>query len=94
MARIFHRGKGKYKGKLPIICFNCNDVGHIATRCPKKKNKRNGDKYKGKRVESNKDYKKKGKKACYIVEEECNCESNYHDDEVVYVFMKDDSDED
>ena len=29
LARIFHKGKGK----LPIICFNCNEVGHIATRC-------------------------------------------------------------
>ena len=29
----FHRGKGKYKGKLPIICFNCNEVFHIATIC-------------------------------------------------------------
>ena len=33
IARIFHRGKGKFKGKLPIICFNCNEVGHIAARC-------------------------------------------------------------
>ena len=33
LARRFHRGKGKFKGNLPIICFNCNEVGHIATRC-------------------------------------------------------------
>ena len=33
LARIFHRGKGKFKGKLLIICFNCNEVGHIAIRC-------------------------------------------------------------
>ena len=32
LARIFHRGKGKFKGKLPIMCFNCNEVGHIAAR--------------------------------------------------------------
>ena len=38
MARRFHRGKGKFKGKLPIMCFNCNEVGHIVARCPKKKN--------------------------------------------------------
>ena len=24
LARRFHRGRGKFKGKLPIICFNCN----------------------------------------------------------------------
>ena len=38
LARRFHRGKGKFKGKLPIICFNCNVIGHIATRYPEKKN--------------------------------------------------------
>lgn len=27
LARRFHRGKGKYKGKIPIIYFNCNEVG-------------------------------------------------------------------
>ena len=37
LARRFYRGKGKFKGKLPIICFNYNEVGHIATRCPHKK---------------------------------------------------------
>ena len=44
LARRFHKGKGKFKGKLPIICFNCNGVGHIDARCPKKKNYRGGDK--------------------------------------------------
>ena len=33
LAKRFHRGKGKYKGKMPIICFNCNEIGHIAARC-------------------------------------------------------------
>ena len=33
LARRFHRSKGEFKGKLPIICFNCNDVGHIVARC-------------------------------------------------------------
>ena len=35
IARRFHRGKGKFKGKLPIMCFNCNEVGHIIGRCQK-----------------------------------------------------------
>ena len=51
----FHKGKGKFKGKLPIICFNCNEVGHIAARCEKKKNYRGGDKKKSRRDEDNKD---------------------------------------
>ena len=40
LARRFHRGKGK----LPITCFNCNELGHVTSRCPKKKNYRVGDK--------------------------------------------------
>ena len=86
MARRFHRGKGK----LPIICFNCNKVGHIVARCTQKKNYREGNKYKNRREDNSRDYKDKGKK-CYIVEEE-NFEKN--DDEVVYVAMKNESDED
>ena len=55
LARRFHRGKGKLKGKLPIICYNCNEVGHIAARCPKEKKYKENDKYKGKRNEDNKE---------------------------------------
>ena len=90
LVRRFHRGKGKFKGKLPIICFNCNEIGHITARCSEKKNHRGSDKYKGRRNEDNKDYKGKGKK-CYIVEED---DSNEHNDEVVYVALKEKSDED
>ena len=39
LARRFHRGKGKFKGKLPIIFFNCNEVGHIVARCTQQKSK-------------------------------------------------------
>ncbi|MDF3686401.1 hypothetical protein, partial [Enterobacter hormaechei] len=88
LARRFHRGKGKFKGKMPIICFNCNEVGHIAARCPQKKDSKEGNKYKNRRDDDKRDYKEKGKK-CYIVEEN----SDDNDDEVVYVAMKDQSDE-
>lgn len=94
LARRFHGGKAKYKGKLPIICFNCNEVGHIAARCSKKKNNRSGDKFRSKIDENNKDYKDKGKISCYIIEEESNEDSYDHEDEFFYVAMKDDSNED
>ena len=86
LARRLHRGKGKFKGKLPIICFNCNEVGHIVTRCTQKKDYKECNTYG--REDCKRDYKDKGKK-CYIVEEN----SDDHDDEVVYVAMKDQSDE-
>ena len=39
------------------------------------------------------DYKEKGKKSCYIAKEEKKDESNDNDDEIVYVAMKDGSNE-
>ena len=51
----FHNDKGKFKGKLCITCFNCNEVGHIAARCLEKKNYKGGDKYKSGRDENKKD---------------------------------------
>jgi hypothetical protein len=35
----------RYKGKLPLICFNCDGIGHFANKCPHKKNKRNDEDY-------------------------------------------------
>ena len=76
------------------MCFNYNEVGHIVARCTQKKNYRGGGKYNNIREDDNKDYKDKRKKSCYIVEEEIRDDSDEHDDEVVYVTMKDESDED
>ena len=28
------RGTGKYKGKLPLKCFNFGKIGHFAAKCP------------------------------------------------------------
>lgn len=89
------KARGKYKGKLHIICFSCNKVCHIVAKCPDKedKDKRKERKYKGRRDE--KDYKRnkdeKGKKSCYIAEKETDNESESNDDEVVYVSIKEDS---
>ena len=44
-VRKWKRGTGKYKGMLPLICFNCAGVVHIANKCPYKKNKRNEEEY-------------------------------------------------
>jgi hypothetical protein len=53
----------RYRGKFPLICFNCDGIGHFANKCPHKK-KRNdeGDSkrrqtYKGK-ITTNKVFKK------------------------------------
>jgi hypothetical protein len=51
------KGTEKHKGKLPLICFNCDGIFHLANKFPHKKNKRNEEDdskrkqmYKGKRT--------------------------------------------
>jgi hypothetical protein len=34
----------KYRGKIPLICFNCDGIGHFSNKCPYKK-KRNDEFY-------------------------------------------------
>ena len=36
VAIRYPKGKGKYRGKIPLIYFFCEEVGHIAARCPNK----------------------------------------------------------
>lgn len=33
-VRKLKRGFGKYRGKLPLKCFNCSKDGYFATKCP------------------------------------------------------------
>jgi hypothetical protein len=46
----------RYRGKLPLICFNCDGIGHFANKCPHKKKRndegysKNKQTYKGKRT--------------------------------------------
>ena len=35
----------RYKSKFPLICFNCDGIGHFYNKCPHKKNKRNDEDY-------------------------------------------------
>jgi hypothetical protein len=46
VAKFFKRlNKGtneRYRGKIPLIFFNCDGIGHFANNCPHKK-KRNDE---------------------------------------------------
>jgi hypothetical protein len=64
VKRLNKGTNSKYRGKLPLICFNCDGIGHFANKCRHKK-KRNDEgyskgrqTYKGKRT-TKKVFKKK-----------------------------------
>jgi hypothetical protein len=41
VRRLNNGTNGRYKGKLPLICFNCDGIVHFANKCPHcKKNKK------------------------------------------------------
>jgi hypothetical protein len=63
-VKILNKGTdGRYRGKLPLIFFNCDGIGHFANKCPYNK-KRNDEGYsKGKqtykgKITTNKVFKK------------------------------------
>jgi hypothetical protein len=50
VKRLNNGTDGRYRGKLPLICFNFDGIGHFPNKCPHKK-KRNDEGYsKGKRT--------------------------------------------
>jgi hypothetical protein len=45
-VRRLNEGIGdRYKGKFPLIFFNCDGIGHFSNKCPHKKKKRNDEDY-------------------------------------------------
>ena len=59
------KGTGKYKGKIPLICFNCGKIGYFANKCPYPKKEESDDErtFKNQKKiqtkDNNKFYKKK-----------------------------------
>ncbi|GLJ31034.1 hypothetical protein SUGI_0620880 [Cryptomeria japonica] len=85
LAKILPRGKGKYKGKLPLKCFSCNKIGYIPSRCPDN-NRDKKDNFRG--------YRDKSKKECYLAEGVIDEESKGSDgDGIAFVVVKEDSTE-
>ena len=70
----------RYKGKLPLICFNCDGIGHFSKKCPHKKNKGNDEDYSNnKQTYKNKKTKKKAFKKSLCTKEDI---SSSDEDEV------------
>jgi hypothetical protein len=79
-VKIVNKGtNGKYIGKLPLICFNCDGIGHFDNKCPHKK-KRNDEGYsKGKQTYNGKRTTKKVFKKKFCTKEDI---SSSDEDEV------------
>jgi hypothetical protein len=70
-VKILNKGTNdRYRGKLPLICFNCDGIGHFSNKYPHKK-KRNDEGYsKGRKTyKGKKDTKKVFKKIFFTKED-------------------------
>jgi hypothetical protein len=79
VKRLNKGTNGRYRGKLPLICFNCDGIGHFANKCPHKK-KRNDEGYsKGRQTYKGKRTTKKVFKKIFCTKEDI---SSSNEDEV------------
>lgn len=80
LAKCLPRGTGKYRGKLPLKWFACNNIGHIETNFPNGENEYKRDKFKK--------YKGKGKRDCLVAIDNGIIDEESDDDaseEIVFV---------
>ena len=89
-VKKLQKGSGKYKGKLPLKCFNCGGVGNFHAECPypKEDSEDEDDKNKQYKKEGKFHYKKnyKGKNNFYSKEEDnSSSEVSDNDDGVLFL---------
>jgi hypothetical protein len=79
VKRLNKGTNSRYRGKFPLICFNCDGIGHFANKCPHNK-KRNDEGYsKGKHTNNGKRTTKKVFKKILYTKEDI---SSSNEDEV------------
>jgi hypothetical protein len=59
LKRLNKGTNGRYRGKLPLICFNCDGIRHFANKCSHRKNKNDEGYSKGKHTYKGKNTTKK-----------------------------------
>ena len=60
----------RYRGKLPLICFNYDGIGHFANKCPHKKNRNDEGYSKGRQTYKSKRTTKKVFKKNFCTKED------------------------
>jgi hypothetical protein len=99
VKRLNKGTNSRYRGNLPLICFNCDGIGHFANKCPHKK-KRNDEGYsKGKHTYKGKRTTKKVFKKSLYTKEDISSSDEYEvgDNEtrrVIFIAVKESDKED
>jgi hypothetical protein len=99
VKRLNKGTNGRYRGKLPLICFNCDGIGHFANKCPYKK-KRNDEGYsKGKQTYKGKRTTKKVFKKSLCTKEDISSSdedevSDSETERVIFMAVEDSDKED
>jgi hypothetical protein len=85
------KGTGRYKGKFPLICFNCGKIGHFSSKCPYPKQEESDDErtFKEQKKSQTKDKRKvyKKKKTFYTEENNNSSEESEEEEESEHLFM-------
>ena len=86
LVKSIKRGISKYKGKLPLKCFNCGGIGHFASKFPYPKQE-DDEECPEDSKKNNMIFKKKNKKKTfYLTDDNCSNESSEdEDDEVLFM---------
>jgi hypothetical protein len=79
VKRLNKGTNGRYRGKLPLIFFNCDGIGHFANKCPHKKKRNNEGYSKGRQTYKRKRTTKKAFKKNFCTKEDI---SSSDEDEV------------
>jgi hypothetical protein len=85
------KGTGRYKGKFPLICFNCGKIGHFSSKCPYPKQEESDDEktFKEHKKIQTKDKRKVYKKnnTFYTKENNNSSEQSEEEEESKHLFM-------